>query len=335
MNELRSVVWSRLRDAGALIDDARFDRTRLDSAALSKRHFAASVRALGAGDPALVAQAVGVSPGAMARWFGHGWQQTAGFAAYAGVGPARIDAIARLGALFNMGVVLVDHVLDTLPERRAALLDALSPVLLGDPSAGSRAGRGDPGVDFVAQVALAVVSGARHLGGRSQDVDKLTELLGSMYRAERSTIEGRRATGPPAPGVWDALHAKSALPSAAQGLLALLGNPAADDTTRDAVAAAADLVGEAFWIVDDLADVQSDWDSGCWSRALWLLHRSGESPTTSDEALRRLLDTGIAAAEGQRLGQVLTELAALPGPSDRALVRPVQAAVRSWVEEMP
>ncbi len=332
MSELRSVTLRALRDAGALIDDARFDRTRQEAAALARRHFAASVRTVG-GDPAAVASSVGVSAGAMARWFGHGWQQAAGFAAYAGVRPARADAVARLGALFNLGVVLLDHLVDTRPERRQALTVALTPILTADGS--PRAGAtGDPEVELVAHLARAVVAGAHRLDGRPEDVRRLAALLVTMDRAERATVESRRGAARPGPGVWDALHAKSALPSMAVALLGLLGNPAADAAARDATTRAADLVGEAFWIVDDLADVRSDWDAGCWSRPLVLLSRSGRAPATGDEAVRLLLDTGLAAAEAQRLGQVLAELAALPGASDRALVRPVQAAVRSWVEEM-
>jgi len=51
--------------------------------------------------------------------------------------------------------------------------------------------------------------------------------------------------------------------------------------------------------------------------------------------VQRLLESGIAAAEAQRLAQVLSQLAALPGASERTLLRPVQAAVRSWIEQIP
>lgn len=335
MSELRDVVAGTLREAGVLLDDERFARTRREAAALAARHLTPSVRTIGGDDPAVVADAVGVAPGALARWFGHGWQQAAGFAAYAGVRPSRADAVARLGALFNLGIVLLDHLLDTRPGQHDALATALGPVLAGDPAARTADGRDrDPGVGLVALLARAVIGGAQRLQGRPEDLDRLAQLLVTMHRAERSTVELRRTPDPAPPEVWEALHAKSALPSSALALLALLGHPDADDAAREVVTTAAGLVGEAFWIVDDLADVRADWDAGTWSRPLVLLHRSGLVPLDAGDAIRRLLDSGLATAEAKRLGRVLTELAALPGASDRALVRPVQAAVRSWVEQM-
>jgi hypothetical protein len=119
-------------------------------------------------------------------------------------------------------------------------------------------------------------------------------------------------------------------------VLALLGNPAASGPAREAVDRAATLVGEAFWIVDDLVDVVADWEAGCWSRPLWLLlERGEETPVSGADALARMVASGIAGAEAQRLGQLLTELAALPGASERTLLRPIQAAIRSWMEEIP
>ena len=80
-----------------LIDDARFDRVRLEAAAAAGRHLRPALQrsAVRAG---CLADSVGLSPGAIARVFGHGWQQAAGFAALAGVRPNRVDDVARLGA---------------------------------------------------------------------------------------------------------------------------------------------------------------------------------------------------------------------------------------------
>jgi hypothetical protein len=244
--------------------------------------------------------------------------------------------VARLGALFSLGIVLFDQVLDTFAERRAVLLEQLTPRLLGARPVGSDEPSGDPAVDFIADLAAGVVSGARRIGGRPEDGERFTNLLSAMYEGERLSVEARRATGRPSPELWEALRSKSALPATAVAVLAQLGNPAAGDAAREVVQAAAALVGEAFWIVDDLADVRADWDAGCWSRPIGLLlDRPTAAPTGAGEAVQQLLESGIAAAEAQRLGQVLAELAALPGTSERTLLRPVQAAVRSWIEEIP
>jgi hypothetical protein len=330
------LLWRTLLDGGVLIDDARFDRVRLEAATASRRHLRRAVHATCGQQPAIIAGSVGLSPGAVARVFGHAWQQAAGFAALAEVRPHRLEAVARLGALLGLGIVLFDHVVDTFPERRAVLVERLARELFGAPPTDASAPCGDVGIDFLATLAVEVVSGAQRLGGRAEDGWRFPQLLREMYRGERTSFEACRASGPPAPEVWEALRAKSALPATAVAVLALLGNPAASDSARAAVEAAAALVGEAFWIVDDLVDALRDWDAGCWSRPLLrLLERPGETPVSGEDALRRLLESGIAAAEAQRLCQVLVELAALPSGSERTLLRPVQAAVRSWIEEIP
>lgn len=336
MSELRGLLWRTLDAAGMLIDDQHFDQTRREAAAASRRHFSGAVHPSGGRDLAPIAGSVGFSRGAMARVFGHGWQQAAGFAALAAVRPRRVATVARLGALFNLGVVLCDHLLDGFPERRATLFAHLPPELLASAPATAPGRSGDMGVDFVVALAIEVVSGARRLGGLPEDLDRLTRLLDRMYRAEWASIETLRTAAPRPSAVWEVLSAKGTLPSAALAVLALLGNPAAGGATRTAVDTAARLVGEALWIVDDLADVASDWDAGCWSRPLLLLlDRPGDPPVSGDHAVRLLLESGIAAAEAQRLADVLTELGALAGASHRALLRPVQAAVRSWIEEIP
>ena len=336
MSELRTLLWRALLDAGMLIDDTRFDRVRLEAAAASRQHLRRAVHGICGQEPAVVADSLGLSAGAIMRVFGHGWQQAAGFAALAEVRASRAGAISRLGALLSLGIVLFDHVLDTFAERRAVLMEQLTPELfLASPTV-TPARCGDTGIDFLVALAVEVVVGAQRLGGRPEDGERFARVLDEMYRGERASLEARRVGGPPSPEVWEALRGKSALPATAVAVLALLGNPAASDAARDVVAAAAALVGEAFWIADDLVDVPSDWDADCWSRPLWLLlKRPGEIPVIGQDAVQRLLESGIAAAEAQRLGQTLAKLAALSGASERTLLRPVQAAVRSWIEELP
>lgn len=342
MTTLRAVLSQALLDAGMYIDDVRFDRVRRAAAALSRQHLGPTLQGVWGHDLGAVAATVGLTEGAIARVFGHGWQQAAGFAALAELRPNRRAAVARLGALLSLGIVLVDQVVDTFAERRAVLTERLTPDVLraastdptGPPHA--PAPSGDLGVDAVVALASAVMSGARRLDGRADDHERFSQVIAAMYAGELASVEARRLGEPPSVQAWEALRAKSALPATAVAVLASLGHPAAGAGDREVVDAAGELVGEAFWIVDDLVDVRSDWAAGCWSRPLWLLaDRTGETPASGDDAVRQLLDSGIAASEAQRLGHVLAELAGLPGSSQRTLLRPVQAAVRSWVEEIP
>lgn len=337
MSELRALITRALLDGGVYIDDARFDRVRLEAAGAARQHLRPALQRVCGQEPAAVAASVGLSAGAIARVFGHGWQQAAGFAALAGVRAHRVADVAWLGALLSLGIVLFDHLIDTFPERRAVLADRLIPELLtAEPSGAADAPSGDLGVDSLAALAVEVMSGARRLGGRADDVERFHQVIAAMRRGELASLQARRAAEPPSATVWEALNAKSALPATAVATLAKLANAAASDPIRAVVDRAAALVGEAFWIADDLADVSADWEAGAWSRPVWLLlDRPGETPANGEDAVRRLLQTGIAVAEAQRLGQVLAELAALPGSSQRTLLRPVQAAVRSWVEEIP
>ncbi|MGH8215367.1 MAG: hypothetical protein ACREPZ_06730 [Rhodanobacteraceae bacterium] len=336
MSALRELVTKSLVNAGMYIDDGRFDQVRREAAIAAARHLRPTVQRVCGADPAAIAGSVGLTVGAVTRVFGHGWQQAAGFGVLARVRAGRVADVARLGALLNLGIVLFDHVVDTFPERRPALAGRLNAQLLTAVPPAVAVPSGDLGVESVAAVAVEVMSGARRLGGRADDVERFERIIATMQRGELASLQDRNVGEPPSRAVWEALYAKSALPATAVATLAKLANPAASDSVRAAVDRAAALMGEAFWIVDDLVDVRGDWDAGGWNRPLWLLlDRAGDCPASGEDAVRRLLQTGVAEAEAQRLGQVLAELAALPGSSQRALLRPVQSAVRSWVEEMP
>jgi hypothetical protein len=116
----------------------------------------------------------------------------------------------------------------------------------------------------------------------------------------------------------------------------LLAHPHAGTERRSAVRLAAALAGEAIWIVDDLADIREDWSAECWSRPLWLLARApDETAANAQDAIHRLLATGIAASEAHRLAQRLRGLRCLPGAPERSFLRPIQTVVHSWMESMP
>lgn len=351
MSELRALVTEALNDAGVFIDDVRFDQVRLEAANIAGQQLRPALRRVCGQEPTAVAASVGLSVGAISRIFGHGWQQATGFAALAGVRPRRLADVARLGALLSLGIVLFDQLLDAFPGRRAVLAYRLTPDLLLLPAqpgtapagaAGSTSGATseapcrDLGVEAVTALALEVMSGARCLGGRPEDLAHFHEVIDGMHRGELASLEARRDGEPTTLATWAALEAKSALPATAVATLAKLTSPTAGDSVRADVDRAAELVGQAFWIADDLADVWDDWDAGRWSRPLWLLlDRPDETPTSAADTVRRLVRSGIAAAEARRLAQLLAELATLAGSSQRTLSRPVQAAVRSWVAEIP
>jgi hypothetical protein len=340
---VRSLVWEALHDADLLLADDRFDRVRREAATAGRRYLAATLRGVAGGaggDASALAGSVGLSVGAMMRMFGHGWQQAAGFATLAGARTSQRGAVARLGGLFNLGIVVFDHLCDTVPERGTVLLAHLGPGFLATQLAvpGERARRqttGDDGVDFLLGVTAAFVAGARKLGGAEPDLQRLADLLSEMYLGERGSVELSRARSAPTADVWEMLRAKSALPMSTIALLAVLATPAASPETRELLATAASRAGEALWIVDDLADIRSDWEADSWSRPLWLLlSAAGAPPRSAEDAVARMLEAGIVAAEAERLVEALRGLRALPGASERALLRPLQAAVRSWLEEI-
>lgn len=202
MSELRTLLWRALLDAGMLIDDTRFDRVRLEAAAASRQHLRRAVHGICGQEPAVVADSLGLSAGAIMRVFGHGWQQAAGFAALAEVRASRAGAISRLGALLSLGIVLFDHVLDTFAERRAVLMEQLTPELfLASPTA-TPARCGDTGIDFLVALAVEVVAGAQRLGGLPKTANgsrgcwtRCTAVSGRAWRHGGSAGRPRRRYG--------------------------------------------------------------------------------------------------------------------------------------------
>ncbi|MCL2419829.1 MAG: hypothetical protein FWD04_11095, partial [Conexibacteraceae bacterium] len=188
--------------------------------------------------------------------------------------------------------------------------------------------------DALLGVITAVLGGARRLGGSDAERVHFGELIGEMYRGQQASVALRRTDGPPPPEIMPALRAKSTLPQRTLATLALLAAPTAAPPLCAQVLAAADAAGEAFWIVDDLSDIADDWAAGSWSRPLCLLvELPGPPPVNAEQALTGVIDRGVADAEAQRLAGALLELRRLAGESERVLARPIQAAVRAWLEE--
>lgn len=342
MSGLRQVVWGALADAHLLLSDERCDRLRREAMAYGRRSLSPTLEHIAGtswDEPLTPAGSLGLAVPALPRIFGLGAQQAAGLATIAAT-PARArPRVARLGGLFNLGVALFDHVCDEFPGRAELLLAAVTPAAL-DAQLAQRIpappASGDAGVDLLVALIAEFFTGARELGGAVRDRRTFGRLIGSMYNGERFATGARRERDPPTPGVWRELRRKSVLPMETVAMLALLAHPNAGAEQRSRVRVAAALAGEAIWIVDDLADVREDWHAGCWSRPLWLLAHTPEATPASDEdAIGRLLDTGIAAAEARRLAARLSGLRALPGAPERAFLRPLLAAVHSWIDLIP
>jgi hypothetical protein len=364
---LRSLVEEALAEEGLLLAEDRRDRVQREAMELGRRslpHILLST-SVGSGDEQTTgAGSLGLADAVLPRIFGLGVQQARGLAAIAGTPRVAEREVGRLGGLLNLGVALFDHVCDELPERAELLLaqvtpDALDAGLAGTvdtqlagaadaqlagtadarlaESEGSAAPAcGDAGVDLLMAVIADFFRGARKLGGTARDRKRVGHLIRSMYGGERLVTETGREESGATQEVWWALRRKSVLPMETMAALALLAHPNADIEQRSRARVAAALAGEAIWIVDDLADMVEDWGAGCWSRALWLLaHAPGEVPADGEEAIRRLLDTGVAAAEARRLTERLSGLRALPGASERTFLRPIQAAVAAWVDLVP
>jgi hypothetical protein len=342
MSGLRSLVWSALANEGLLLSDEKRDRLRRDAMASGRRSLPrALVNTAGASSDKTTrpAGSLGLADPVLPRLFGLGAQQAGGLVRIAGTPTRAQPDVARLGGLFNLGVALFDHMCDEFPKRAELLLAQVTPEALDAQLAGrgcAAPASGDAGVDLLVALIADFFKGVRGLGGAARDRRTFGRLIRGMYSGERFVTRARRERDQPTSVVWRELRRKSVLPMETMALLALIAHPNASVEERSAVRVAAALAGEAIWIVDDLADVREDWHAGCWSRPLWLLaHAPGETPADGEDAIRRLLDTGIAAAEAQRLAERLSGLRALPGASERTFLRPLQAVVHSWIELVP
>jgi hypothetical protein len=341
MTGLRSLLWRVAGEADLLLSDVRRERLGREAMLVGRRLLPSALAGeRGAGRHEITpAGSLGLADPALPRILGLGSQQAAGLATIAGT-PARArPEVARLGGLLNLGVALFDHVCDKSPQSAELLLATVTPERLDEQlRAGGRAAppSGDAGVDLLMALIANFFTGVHGLGGSPRDRRTFAHLIRGMYGGQRFVTAAKRERDRPTPRVWWELRHKSVLPMETMALLALLAHPHAGAQRRSTVRLAAALAGEAIWIVDDLADVGEDWSAGCWSRPLWLLaHAPGQTAANADDAIRRLLATGIADAEAHRLAGRLRGLRDLPGAPERAFLRPVQMVVHSWIESVP
>lgn len=342
LTDFGGVVRRILSDAGVLLTERKYEALARESMRAGKRLLPRILSSVDVGGPRpgrAAAAALGLPEPVLARVLGYGWQQSSGLSALARTPRAARAGVAELGAVFNLGITLFDYLCDHSPDRARALMARVSPESIEAGLGGQRfavAPGEDLAVDLLVRLIVRFFEGSIALGGHVQDRQAFARLIRTMYHGERFATGARRTRSRPRFEVWREMRCKSALPLQTVGMLALL--PLADigQTQRSTVHTAARLAGEATWIADDLADVREDWEAGAWSRCLWLLARTaGGLPGDADSALRRLVDTGIAAAEARRLAQRLVRLRDLDRASGRVLISSVQVSVHAWMRCLP
>lgn len=339
MSGIRSLVTHALGESGVLLADQKHERLRRDALRTGIQLLPRALSDDGANLLRQMGWSLGLAEPVLPRVLGFGWQQADGLAALAGTPSSFRAEVAHLGALFNLGIALFDFVSDRFPVRAALLLAQVTPEFLEAHLAdgqGSTRSSGDAGIDLLVGLIVEFFARCHTLGGERKDRHSLSRIIFAMYGAERFVSEVKRDHGPPTLRVWRELRRKSALPMTTMAQLALLPQPHADEAMRSAARISASLAGNAIWIVDDLADVREDWDAGSWNRPLWLLARgSGDMPADADGALRRIVDSGVAAAEASRLAVSLARLRKLAEEHGSSFLRSVQATVHSWIDLLP
>jgi hypothetical protein len=336
---VRETVTDALSAAGLLLSQSRHERLRREAFGAGRRLLPHALAGEGAELMDEGVRSLGLAEQVAPRLLGFGWQQADALAALAGTPLSVRPEVAHLGALFNLGIVLFDVISDRYPERARLLLGRVTPEFLeahlGGRSAAATAS-GDAAVDLLVALIGEFFARSRALGGGGSEQHVFSGLIRAMYGAQRYATATRRDQVGATPRMWRELRRKSALPMATMAHLALLAEADADATRRLAVRTSGRLAGNALWIIDDLADLHEDWHAGCWSRTLWLLARvTGELPPDADGALRRVIDSGIVAAEARRLAATLCRLRELADEYGQAFLRSVQATVHAWLEALP
>ena len=341
MNDMRDTVARALAAEGLLMSDRKLERWRCGVFATGKKLLLRSdvSGAAGHNDGVLAAtRSLSVADSLLPRVLGFGWHQTDGLAALAAT-PFPVRAkVARLGALFNLGIVLFDLLCDRFPQRARSLFEYVTPAALTARLAGIAdvvPASGDVAIDELHKLIANFFQQSHALGGSDAEVRAFASLMRAMYIGEHASTTARRKSGEATIDTWRNLRRKSALPMRTLALLVLRAHAEADRDRRASTLAAARVAGDAIWIVDDLADLEDDWQAGCWSRPLWLLDRTGGG-TMHDpaEAFHAVIECGIAAAEACRLADRLQRLRRIAGDYAPAFFISIQATVQVWLDEM-
>jgi hypothetical protein len=344
MSAVRSLVLDALAAAQVLLVDDELDRLRAKTIASGARlatSGAAFVTTDGNTRLEAGAAALDVRDIDLHRMLGHGLEQAAALAELVETEGSHRAEVERLGALWNFGMCIFDLVLDRFSERAPLLYARVTPaaleVRLRGPS-GATELSGEPGVDLLLTVIAEFFDGARALGGPAAARRELAAAVLAMYHAELFVAQARRDEVPPSFAVLRQLRRKSALPMWLTALLGLLGRSPLDEERVAELRSLVGLAGEALWTIDDLADIREDFRAGGWSRPLWIgARRSSGEPTPRDgnEALERLVASGVVADEAARLASKLERLGRRLPPRGGRFYGTVLTAVQSWALALP
>lgn len=254
--------------------------------------------------------------------------------------------VAEACALFNLGVALFDLVHDELPEQANALTQVLNGDVLVDVLTSRQATAElaataavlEPRELRLLNCLVAAFIAELHDAVSTPDVlEDVGALISRAYAAEIRSVNDRDAVS----SVRNS-RAKSVLPfHVLLETVALLGDaPAA--TSVPALRPAVEAMGTAFWLVDDLMDLVTDFQTGSLNSILAGARQtmpSGDGPADPEYALLRhvLAENGIAdAAEGAVIAlQTMSDGFLTESPNRgtaAAAAAMVQDHVRFWVE---
>jgi hypothetical protein len=248
------------------------------------------------------------------------------------------NRFALAGALFNLGISLVDLLVDHRPEYATAMTEWLDGDRLLSLSAGDLSPHADAldhlpldETRLVLRVVLEFFDTVR--AGPlwpERDGEELTRLLLRAYAAELASTSGASGT---AGGIelFRAGVAKSALPFFVLGWLA---ERTAELSSPGAATEIAGLLGESFSIVDDLVDLIEDLRAGSVNRLLTSTPMSIEQSPVPYRDIASLVSGDLITAEVQVLVARLTALRDLTvealGGTDA--MTPMLCYIRNWLE---
>jgi hypothetical protein len=278
------------------------------------------------------------------RVLGFGALQTEALARAFSVPAGKLELVAELGALFNLGIVLFDWLIDHDSEHDDSLRTVVSPDRLEallDGRAEAPLSHELPAIDFL----LAIISHfCRRCGVLEAELPTgraLRDALETMYAAEvdsscTSLIGGESAE------VQRKMWAKSVLPVWTMALAGLhQRHPSLTQSELQSAQKQVFHLGELLWLIDDIVDVVDDWETGNWNR-LWhswhVEHGLPPALPTTGEAAVQALEAGNV------LGQAIEALLATWGcvealfPAENGndmLQLCWRATIQSWVRGLP
>jgi len=225
---------------------------------------------------------------------------------------------AQLGALLMLGTAAVDGLCDEYPEQRDTLLALLSPDLLlalantdARQNALTQARRAvsDPDIRYVLDLVSAFFTQFTDCALGEFWHSQACDLLIQAYDAERSTLKPSKP-GSPDETVLRAHRSARVLPFQVISTIQCgLTHHQCDRTEQRGCARAAELIGEAVAVVDDLADLCADAQYGS---ANSLLASSPDTGISADleapsRAIVAVLASGACWQAATTIAQILTE----------------------------